>query len=59
MITPDNFEKKFLELREHVFGDIKMPSEKGYNADQGVFTEKLNQVNMKIFGKNISGLFIV
>ena len=53
LITPDNFEKKFLELREHVFGDIKMLSEKGYSADQGILTDKLNQASMTIFGKSI------
>lgn len=59
LITPDNFEKKFQELREHVFGDIKMQSEKGYTAAQGILTEKLNQQSMKIFGRYFTLILIV
>lgn len=31
LITPDNFDKKFGELRQHIFGSKKLPLEKGYD----------------------------
>ena len=31
IITPDNFEKKFEELRQYLFGDIKCANEEGYD----------------------------
>lgn len=32
-IAPDNFEKKFGELREHIFGDMKLSNEPGYDPE--------------------------
>ena len=31
IITPDNLDKKFLELRGFMFGELKKPDEEGYN----------------------------
>ncbi|TNV85454.1 hypothetical protein FGO68_gene13109 [Halteria grandinella] len=33
VITPDNFDKKFEELREYMFGKVKLSDEPGYNAE--------------------------
>jgi hypothetical protein len=30
LITPDNFEKKFEELRIFMFGEYKLPTEEGF-----------------------------
>lgn len=31
IITPDNFDKKFKELRRHTFGEAKLKEEAGYD----------------------------
>lgn len=57
VITPDNFEKKFEELREHMFGPIKAPSEEGYNAEVDKFERtpemavKLEAIVERVFSK--------
>jgi hypothetical protein len=33
VITPDNFEKKFDELRGYMFGELKTPNEEGYDKE--------------------------
>jgi hypothetical protein len=33
VITPDNFDKKFSELREYLFGSTKLPDESGYDPE--------------------------
>ena len=48
MITPDNYDKKFLELRSVMFGDLKTPDEAGYDETKDApMTENLNEENMK------------
>eukprot|EP00347_Sterkiella_histriomuscorum_P005403 403356747 len=39
IITPDNFEKKFKELRTYLFGDLKHKNEEGWNPSMPVFTD--------------------
>lgn len=57
VITPDNLEKKFVELREHMFGPIKAPGEEGYNAEVDKFertpemTVKLEAIVERIYNK--------
>ncbi len=34
IISPNNFEKKFLELRQHTFGNLKLRYEEGYNPEK-------------------------
>lgn len=55
VITPDNFEKKFSELRKMIFGDLKIPGEEGYSQHSQLLTEKLNEENMKIVVEIIFG----
>ncbi len=48
-MTPDNLDKKFAELRQHIFGDLKLKDEEGYDAkNPQLLTEKLNEDNMNI-----------
>ena len=48
VIVPDNFDKKFNELREYIFGNHKLPSEAGYNAEADtIIDEKININNLK------------
>jgi hypothetical protein len=54
VIVPDNFDKKFNELREYIFGSHKLPSEAGYNAEADTITdEKINIINLKIVVEQI------
>ena len=46
VIAPDNFEKKFEELRKVMFGDLKSKDEEGYVVNQDVATEQMNEENM-------------
>lgn len=39
VITPDNFDKKFSELRQYLFGDLKHKNEPGYNPGMPVYTD--------------------
>lgn len=47
VIAPDNYDKKFLELREVIFGDLKFPGEEGFDESlHPALSENLNQDNM-------------
>lgn len=47
IIAPDNFEKKFAELRQLMFEDLKYPGEEGYDpAVDKPLSSALNQENM-------------
>jgi len=47
VIVPDNFDKKFKELREYIFGSHKLPSEPGYNIEVDTISdEKINRDNL-------------
>lgn len=49
MIAPDNFDRKFLELRQLMFDDLKYKDEEGYNPDvHKVLSTNLNQENMQM-----------
>ncbi|CDW87535.1 eukaryotic translation initiation factor 4g-like [Stylonychia lemnae] len=48
IITPNNFDKKFLELRGHLFGDLKLKDEDGYHPEKDILKEQLNYTNMRI-----------
>ncbi len=49
MIIPDNFDKKFKELRELIFGSYKLPSEPGFIEEADTINdEKININNLKI-----------
>jgi hypothetical protein len=39
VITPDNFDKKFKELRKYIFGDLKTNEEKGFNQQSDQLVE--------------------
>ena len=39
VITPDNFEKKFGELRQHLFGDLKHRHEPGFDPSMPVYRD--------------------
>lgn len=45
-ISPDNSEKKFVELRKIMFGNIKTSYEDGYDPEVDKLTEHLNEENM-------------
>jgi hypothetical protein len=54
VITPDNFERKFVELRGFMFGDRKLPHEEGYNVDVDKLAEgTLSDENMNIVVETI------
>lgn len=54
MITPDNYDKKFEELRVFMFGDHKLPEEEGYNESEDTLTEdKVNNENLQIIVETI------
>ena len=49
VLTPDNLEKKFQELREMIFGDMKVSGELGFNElENKLLTEQLNEDNMNL-----------
>ena len=56
-ILPDNYDKKFAELRENVFGSLKHQFEEGYNPEVDTFTmteeirAKLLEVVKRIYTK--------
>jgi len=52
VITPDNFEKKFKELRHHTFGDLKLPTEKGFDPNVDRLTE-VSQENLDLIVERI------
>ena len=58
VITPDNFDKKFEELREYIFGLLKHANEEGYDkevhhilSDEDLSKENLQLVVETIFRK--------
>jgi len=55
VITPDNFEKKFEELRGYMFGELKAPNEDGYNKElHPVLTdENLSEENLQLVVETI------
>lgn len=52
-ITPDNFDKKFHELRQLMFGDMKVPGEAGYDRERDRLTQNLNVQNMNMIVQTI------
>jgi hypothetical protein len=54
LITPDNYDKKFEELRVFMFGDHKLPEEEGYNESVDTLTEdKISNQNLQIIVETI------
>jgi hypothetical protein len=54
VITPDNFDKKFEELRVFMFGDHKLPEEEGYNESVDTLTEdKVSNENLQIIVETV------
>jgi hypothetical protein len=49
VLTPDNMDKKFAELRELIFGDLKFKDEEGYDPNKhALLAGQLNEDNMNI-----------
>ena len=49
LLTPDNLDKKFGELRGYMFGSLKLPDEAGYNKEIDIMAENgMNDENLKI-----------
>ena len=40
MINHQNFDQKFEELRDFMFGNYKLPDEEGYDASLGQLTDE-------------------
>lgn len=54
VIAPDNYEKKFAELRKHMFGDLKASDEPGYNKEEDkLHEENINKDQMDLIVKTI------
>lgn len=54
LILPDNFDKKFAELRSLMFPGLKIPGEEGYDPTKDIITESsLNQENLNIVVETI------
>lgn len=53
VITPDNFEKKFEELRKLMFGERKTKEEEGYDEANDKLNEQVNEENMKVVVETI------
>jgi hypothetical protein len=53
VITPDNLDKKFDELRKLMFGDLKFKTEEGYDAAKDTLTAELNEDNMNLVVETI------
>ena len=54
VITPDNLEKKFVELRGFMFGERRLQTEEGYNPETDMLTEgSLSDENMNIIVETI------
>jgi hypothetical protein len=54
VITPDNFEKKFEELRVFMFGDHKLPGEPDYNESVDTLTsDKVSDENLQIIVETV------
>jgi hypothetical protein len=54
IITPDNFEKKFEELRGFMFGDFKKPDEEGYDKEKDTLKEDaMSDENMTLVVETI------
>ena len=52
-ITPDNLEKKFAELRQIMFANLKHQGEEGYDQSADKLTESLNEENMEVVVQTI------
>lgn len=49
LLTPDNLDKKFGELRGYMFGSLKQPEEEGYDKEIDIMAENgMNDENLKI-----------
>lgn len=54
VITPENFDKKFEELRKVMFGDLKAKDEPGYDETRDLLSaEQLNEENMNLVVETI------
>ena len=54
MILPDNFDKKFAELKGYMFPGLKTPGEEGYDPAKDIITETtLNLENVGIVVETI------
>lgn len=55
VITPDNFEKKFEELRGYMFGELKTQNEEGYDKDlhPTLTDENLSEENLQMVVETI------
>lgn len=53
VITPDNLEKKFEELRKLMFGERKTKEEIGYDESTDQLKEQINEDNMKVVVETI------
>ena len=54
VITPDNFDKKFLELRSHLFGDLRLRQESGFKPEVDTLNDSmLNQDNLNLIVERI------
>ena len=54
VIAPDNLKKKFEELRRLMFGQLKFKGEEGYDPDQDINMEQMNEENL---GKIVERIF--
>lgn len=49
LLTPDNLDKKFGELRGYMFGSLKLPEEEGYDKEMDIMAENgMNDENLRI-----------
>ena len=49
LLTPDNLDQKFRELRGYMFGSLKQPEEEGYDKEIDIMAENgMNDENLKI-----------
>jgi len=53
VITPDNLDKKFEELRKLMFGVRKTKDEEGYDEVNDKLEESVNEDNMKLVVETI------
>ena len=55
VILPENFDKKFEELRGYTFGDLKTPNETGYDKElhPTLTDENLSEENLQIVVETI------
>lgn len=49
LLTPDNLDKKFGELRGYMFGSLKLSEEEGYDKEMDIMAENgMNDENLRI-----------